>query len=49
MSIKNKALLVNLKISQMSGFKIDKGATEQVALTNNSALEAGRYNKNLFN
>ena len=48
MSIKNKALLVNLKISQMSGFKIDKGATEQVALTNNSALEAGRYNKNLF-
>ncbi len=48
MSIKNKALLVNLKISQMSGFKIDKGATEQVALTNNSSLEAGRYNKNLF-
>ena len=48
MSIKNKALLVNLKISQMSGFKIDKGATEQVALTNNSSMEAGRYNKNLF-
>ena len=38
MSIKNKALLVNLKISQMSGFKIDKGATEQVALTNNSSM-----------
>ena len=48
MSIKNKALLVNLKISQMSGFKIDKGATEQVALNNNSSMEAGRYNKNLF-
>lgn len=48
MKLSDKALLVQLKISQWSARKYDKRATEQVAIQNNSALSAGRYNKSLL-
>jgi len=48
MKLSDKALLVQLGVSQWTARKYDKRATEQVALQNNSALGAGRYNKSLL-
>ena len=48
MKLSDKALLVQLKISQMTGRKYDKRATEQVAQQNGATILAGRYNKSLF-
>ena len=48
MKLNDKALLVQLKVSQMTGRKYDKRATEQVAQQNGAYLQAGRYNKSLF-
>lgn len=48
MSIKNKALLVNLTIKSPSFTKKDKEATEQVARDNNAQESAGNYNKRLI-
>lgn len=48
MKLSDKALLVQLNISQWTARKYDKKATEQVAATYNSAVQAGRYNKSLL-
>lgn len=48
MKLSDKALLVQLSISQWTARKYDKKATEQVASANNSAVQAGRYNKSLL-
>ena len=48
MKLSDKALLVQLNISQWTARKYDKRATEQVAQQNASALTAGRYNKSLL-
>ena len=45
MKLSDKALLVQLNISQWTARKYDKRATEQVAQQNGSASQAGRYNK----
>lgn len=44
----DKALLVQLNISQWAGRKLDRKATQLVADSNNTRVEAGRYNKNLL-
>ena len=41
MKLSDKALLVQLNISQWTARKYDKKATEQVAATYNSAVQAG--------
>ena len=43
MKLSDKALLVQLNISQWTARKYDKRATEQVAQQNGSASQAGRY------
>ena len=48
MKLSDKALLVQLKVSQMTGRKYDRRATEQVAQQNGATMMAGRYNKSLF-
>lgn len=48
MGLSNKALLVNLNISQWSGKKIDKRATETVEQSYNTERKVGRYSKNLL-
>ena len=48
MKLSDKALLVQLNISQWTARKYDKRATEQVAVQNGSASQAGRYNKSLL-
>lgn len=48
MKLSDKALLVQLNISQWTARKYDKRATEQVAHQNGSASTAGRYNKSLL-
>ena len=48
MKLSDKALLVQLNISQWTARKYDKRATEQVAQQNGSASQAGRYNKSLL-
>lgn len=48
MKLSDKALLVQLGVSQWTARKYDKRATAQVAQQNNSALGAGRYNKSLL-
>ena len=48
MKLSDKALLVQLGISQWTARKYDKRATEQVAQQNGSATQAGRYNKSLL-
>ena len=47
MKLSDKALLVQLSISQWTARKYDKRATEQVNNANNAAMTAGRYNKSL--
>ena len=48
MNLNDRALLVQLNISQWTARKHDKAATRQVASTNNASMEAGRYNKSLL-
>lgn len=48
MKLSDKALLVQLSISQWTARKYDKKATEQVASANNAAVQSGRYNKSLL-
>lgn len=47
-SLAEKAVLVQLNISQWTARKFDKGATELVAQQKNAASNAGRYNKALL-
>lgn len=48
MKLSDKALLVQLSISQWTARKYDRKATEQVAIQNGTNLNAGRYNKSLL-
>lgn len=48
MSLTNKALLVNLAISQWTARKLDKNETQQLAARHNTAAEVARVNKSLF-
>ena len=48
MKLSDKALLVQLSISQWTARKYDKRATEQVASANGAINAAGRYNKSLL-
>lgn len=48
MNLNDRALLVQLNISQWTARKHDKKATREVASTNNASMEAGRYNKSLL-
>ena len=48
MNLNDRALLVQLNISQWTARKYDKTATQQVADANNTTMGAGRYNKSLL-
>jgi len=48
MKLSDKALLVQLNVSQWTARKLDKNATTQVAIANNTGNHAGRYNKSLL-
>ena len=48
MKLSDKALLVQLRVSQWTARKYDKRATEQVASANSAVNSAGRYNKSLL-
>jgi len=48
MNLSDRALLVQLNISQWTARKYDKRATQQVADSNNTTMAAGRYNKSLL-
>jgi hypothetical protein len=48
MNLNDRALLVQLNISQWAARKLDKNATKQVARDNNASTAAGRYNKSLL-
>lgn len=48
MNLSDRALLVQLSISQWTARKYDKRATRQVADANNTTMSAGRYNKSLL-
>jgi len=48
MKLNDRALLVQLNISQWTARKYDKKATRQVADANNTTMDAGRYNKALL-
>lgn len=48
MNLSDKALLVQLNISQWTARRLDKRATQQVAASNNASDAAGRYNKSLL-
>ena len=48
MNLSDRALLVQLNISQWTARKYDKKATKEVADTNNTVMAAGRYNKSLL-
>ena len=48
MNLNDRALLVQLSISQWTARKYDKKATKQVTDANNSATSAGRFNKSLL-
>lgn len=47
-TLADRAVLVQLNISQWTARKFDKGATELVAQRNNASVGAGRYNKSLL-
>jgi hypothetical protein len=47
-NLNDRALLVQLSISQWTARKYDKRITKEVAHSNNTAVEAGRYNKSLL-
>jgi hypothetical protein len=48
MNLNDRALLVQLNISQWTARKHDKRATREVAASNNASMDAGRYNKSLL-
>lgn len=48
MNLNDKALLVQLSISQWTARKYDKRVTEQVAQANGTTTAVGRYNKSLL-
>ena len=48
MKLSDKALLVQLNVSQWTARKLDKKATNDVALANNTGVHAGNYNKSLL-
>ncbi len=48
MNLSDRALLVQLTISQWTARKYDKKATQEVATTFNASKDAGRYNKSLL-
>jgi hypothetical protein len=48
MNLSDRALLVQLSISQWTARKYDKKATQEVAMTFNTSKDAGRYNKSLL-
>ena len=48
MSLKEKAMLVTLNISQWTARKLDKTATKEVAENHKSDINMGRYHKNLL-
>lgn len=48
MNLNDRALLVQLTISQWTARKYDKKATQQVADANNTTMSAGRFNKSLL-
>lgn len=48
MKLTDKALLVQLNVSQWTARKYDKSVTQQVAEQHNTIVEAGRYNKSLL-
>lgn len=48
MKLTDKALLVQLNVSQWTARKYDKKATQQIADQHNTIVEAGRYNKSLL-
>jgi len=48
MKLSDRALLVQLSISQWTARKYDRKATEQVAVANATTMAAGRYNKSLL-
>ena len=48
MQLNDRALLVQLNISQWTARKYDKRVTRQVADANNTTMDAGRYNKSLL-
>jgi len=48
MNLNDRALLVQLNVSQWTARKYDKTATRQVADANNTTMGAGRYNKSLL-
>lgn len=48
MQLNDRALLVQLKVSQWTARKYDKKATKEVADSNGTTTAAGRYNKSLL-
>ena len=48
MHLNDRALLVQLSVSQWNARKYDKRVTRQVADANNTTMDAGRYNKALL-
>jgi hypothetical protein len=48
MNLSDRALLVQLNISQWTARKYDKKVTKEVADSNNTTMAAGRYNKSLL-
>lgn len=48
MNLNDRALLVQLNISQWTARKYDKRATKEVADAHNTTIAAGRYNKSLL-
>lgn len=48
MNLNDRALLVQLNVSQWTARKYDKKVTQQVADANNTGAQAGRYNKSLL-
>lgn len=48
MNLNDKALLVQLNISQWTGRKFDKRATKEIAQSHNTIEQVGRYNKVLL-
>lgn len=48
MKLNDKALLVQLTVSQWTARKYDKKVTEQIATQHDTVIEAGRYNKSLL-
>lgn len=48
MKLTDRALLVQLNVSQWTARKYDRAVTQQVAEQHNTIVEAGRYNKSLL-